>query len=58
MMPLRIEFELNDKQMEVLKEVLAIPQNAGQTENETCRILVVQCLINAKQQMVAAELSK
>ncbi len=54
----KIEFELNDKQIEVLKELLTVPQNAGKTENEACRIIVVQTLINTKQQMIAAELSK
>ena len=57
-MPLKIEFELNDKQYEVLKELLAVPQNAGKTENEACRIIVVQSLINAKQQLIAKELSE
>ena len=55
---MKIEFELTDKQVEVLKEILAMPQNAGKTESEACRIIVVQSLIQAKQQLVAAELSK
>ena len=55
---LKVEFELTDKQVEVLKELLAVPQNAGKTENEACRIIVVQSLISAKQQFIAQELSK
>ncbi len=54
---MKIEFELTEKQIEVLKALLAMPQNAGKDENEACRILVIQCLINAKQQMIAQELS-
>lgn len=54
---MKIEFELNDKQTEVLKQLLELPQNKGKTEGEACKIVVVQALINARQQMVAQELS-
>ena len=57
-MPLKIEFELTEKQVEVLKTLLAMPENKDKTENEACRILVIQCLINAKQQLVAQELGR
>lgn len=53
-----ITFNLTEKQVEVLKAVMANPANKGVTDpNEACRILVVQCLVQAKQQMVAQELS-
>jgi len=55
---MKIEFELTAKQVEVLKEVMSAPQNAGQTENEVCRIIMVQSLISIKQQLIAQELSK
>ena len=55
---IQITFELSAKQREVLKALIALPQNAGKSESEACRILVIQCLINAKQQMIAQELSQ
>ena len=54
---MKITFELNGKQAAVLMQILALPPNKGKDENEACRILVVQCLVNAKQQIVAQELN-
>ncbi len=53
---IQITFELSAKQRGVLKELLEIPQNQGKSESEACRIMIVNCLINAKQQLVAREL--
>ena len=54
-----ITFNLTAKQLEALKEVMAQPANKAVADpDEACRILVVQCLIQAKQQMVAQELSQ
>ncbi len=50
---------MTEKQIEVLKALMSQPANKGVTDpNEACRILVVQCLLQAKQQMVAQELSQ
>ena len=54
--PLKIAFVLNNKQEQVLKELLAMPENAGKTKDEACRVLVINSLINLKQQLVAKEL--
>lgn len=54
-----ITFNLTAKQVEVLKAIMTNPVNKGVTDpNEACQILVIQCLVNAKQQMVAQELSQ
>jgi hypothetical protein len=55
---MKIQFELTEKQAEVVKELIKRPANQGKDENEACRILVVNALIQAKQQMVVDELSK
>jgi hypothetical protein len=53
---MKIEFELNEKQTAVLKEILTIPANKGKTANELSRLHVIQGLIEAKKQMMEAEL--
>jgi hypothetical protein len=53
---MKIEFELNEKQTAVLKEILTMPANKGKTANEMSRLHVIQGLIEAKKQMMEAEL--
>lgn len=56
--PLEIKFKLNNRQFEVLQELLKLPVNTGHTPSEACRLIVVQSLITAKQQMVIGELTQ
>ena len=53
---LQISFELNEKQTAVLEEILTMPANKGKTANEMSRLHVIQGLIEAKKQMMEAEL--
>ena len=53
---MKIEFELNEKQTAVLEEILTMPANNGKTANEMSRLHVIQGLIEAKKQMMEAEL--
>ena len=53
---MKIEFELNEKQSAVLEEILTMPANKGKTANEMSRLHVIQGLIEAKKQMMEAEL--
>jgi hypothetical protein len=53
---MKIEFELNEKQTAVLEEILTMPANKGKTANEMSRLHVIQGLIEAKKQMMEAEL--
>ena len=53
---MKIEFELNEKQTAVLEEILTMPANKGKTANEMSRLHVIQGLIEAKKQMIEAEL--
>lgn len=55
---MEIKFKLNKAQFEVLQALLQLPQNAGHSPSEACRLIVVQALISAKQQMVISELTK
>ena len=53
---MQISFELNEKQTAVLEEILTMPANKGKTANEMARLHVIQGLIEAKKQMMEAEL--
>ena len=53
---MKIEFELNEKQTAVLEEILTMPANKGKTANEMSRLHVIQGLIEAKKQLMEAEL--
>ena len=54
---MKIEFELNEKQTEVLNELLALPQNKGKEPNEACKGVIILALIEVKQILIKQELT-
>ena len=53
---MKIEFELNDKQTEVLGEVIANSDSKEMPPNEVCKTIVLTFIIQSKQQLIARDL--
>ena len=53
---MKIEFELNEKQDEALKEVIANSDSKEIIPNEACKTIVLAFIIQGKQQLIARDL--